>query len=199
MKLTITMMTVGLAFLCGTPNVRAAGFLADDAQQVESQQTPVASRSPIETDAVATAPVLEDANGQKEIVCNRNAENNNQQKASLDRVDLLIKRSRHGIQISFAPQRNHEFNDDHRHRVKSTRGEFDVPSRICSLTDDSVERTSLKMKEHSVSVEVGRTKRDGLFDGKWIHVPGLTSLALATLDLIGVVIGCYRQHRSLVV
>ncbi|MEI8019818.1 MAG: hypothetical protein WCH39_16560 [Schlesneria sp.] len=199
MKLTITMMTVGLAFLCGTSNVHAAGFLTDDAQQLESKQTPAAIRSPIETSAVDTAPVFGDGKGQKEIVCNRSAENTSHRKASLDRVDLSIKRSRHGIHVTFAPQKDHQINDDHRSRVKSTRGGFDVPSRICSLTDDSIERTSLKKKERSTSGKVSRTKHDDLFHGKWTHVPGLTSLALATMDLIGLVIGCYRQRQSFVV
>ncbi len=199
MKLMITIMTVGLVFMCGTSKVRAEGFLTDNAQLLRSRPTPAASRSPIETNAVNTVSKRNDGNGHAENDCNQNVENNIRRKVSSDRVDLLIKRSRHGIQITFAPQMDQGINHDHRNRMKPGRSEFDVPSRICSFADDSVDQTSPKTKQSSVSGESDRTKRGGLFGGKWTHVPGLTSLALTTLDLIGVVIGCYRQRRSFVV
>ena len=199
MKLTIAMMTSGLVLLSGIANVRAEIFTSDGVHYEESKQNSAADRSPIEPLDVDVASALTDVNTLGECGFNRIGANPNQQKKSSERVDLVIKRSRQGIQVTFAPQPDRVSEGGQRHRVKSGSGEFDVPSRICSLTEDSFERTSVKKKVASVSGRFGHSKRDGLFGGNFNLMPGLTSLALATVDLIGVVIGCYRQRRSFVV
>ena len=201
MKLTIAMMTCGLVFLNGISNLRAENFTTDVVHHEESKQTSAARRSPIESHDVDTAT---DGNGLLESGFDRLDVNVIRQKFSSDRVDLVIKRSRHGIQVTFAPQPDQVSAGGHRHRVNSGGGVLDGPSRIYSLTGDSVtgdsvERTTVKKRDRSVTGEFGHTKRNGLFAGNFTFMPGLTSFVLSTVDLIGVVIGCYRQRRSFVV
>ena len=132
MKLTIAMMTGGLVFLCGISNVRAENLTTDGDQCEQSSAT---SQSPVEFHDVKTAP---DRNGLLESGFDRLDVNMIRQKISSDHVDLVIKRSRHGIKITFAPQPDRVYSSEHLHRVKSGGGQFDVPSRIYSLTEDSV-------------------------------------------------------------
>lgn len=199
MKLTIAMMSGGLIFLSGISNVHAGMFTSESVQCEESTQTSALNQLPSESRDIDTTCAIPVVNVLAESACDRIEPNASRPKGSLDRVDLVIKRSRHGIQISFAPQPDHVTSEGHPRLVKSGSGEFDVPSRICSLSEDSFERMTGKTKEPSASGEFGHTEREGLFGGKLTLMPGLTSLVLATLDLIGVVIGCYRQRRSFVV
>ena len=196
MKLAIAFMTVGLVFVTWISNVNAGSFSAGDTNHHESNRIPAVWRSPIDSHAMDLAPDLTDGNGRFESDCNRIVASHVQQKAPLDRVDLLIKRSHHGIQITISHSSDNVTNPDHQNCVKPRSGQFECPSRICSHARDSVERRSLELSDPSVTADFDRSKHDELFNVKFTHVPGPTSLAISIVDLIGVVIGCYCQRRS---
>jgi hypothetical protein len=179
MKL-IAMMTGGLVFLSGISTVRAEIFSPSDAHPQEVKRA--SAESAIESDVADHSRELTDGDGLAGYGCNRIVSNNVWPKDSAGRVDLLIRRSRHTIQITFVPQPD--------------RGSNHVPSRICSISGEEI---YLKLTDPSVATDFGRTKRDDLFDVKFTHMPGPISLALTTFELIGVFVGFYRQRRSLVI
>ncbi len=202
MKLMMAMMTVGLVFLGGITTIRAETFATSEAARQDSNEANSAISFPSGLHPVDMAPSSSAAKGIVENGRDRIDENNIRQKISSDRVDLVIKRSRDGIKITFAPQSDRGVNRNHFNCVKSGSGDFDESLKIGSFAEDSVEPKSVKSvkkRDPAASGKFGLTKRDGLSNMKLSDFPGLSSLMLATLDLIGVVIGCYRQRRSFVV
>ena len=196
MKLTIALMTVGLVCLGSIPTVYAGSFSTCDEDHQDLNRTPQAWNSSTDSNDVKLVPDRSDSDGLIEIDGNRIAASSIRQKSRSGRVDLLIKRSHNGIQITLSPQQGNDFVPHQLRRAPSVVGDVEFPSRVCCVARDSDERTSLQLRDRSVTGEMSRTKRDHLFDVKFTHVPGPTSLVLSILDLIGVVMGCYCPRRS---